>query len=764
MIPTPTAPNPMHYKPSSKWQKKCQTAFTSLAIGATLVFSSAKAADLVADYEWKPIKIGGGGWVTGLVVQPTKTDVVYARTDVGGVYRWLPESSSWKQLIVADALPEEFMQQAGGQPGIKRSSLYHVESIGIAPSAPEVLFIAAGTSTDNPGVLLRSKDYGKTFEVTGLTVPMAGNAEFRTSERISVHPTDASIVLYGSRTSGLWRSEDGGMLWSKVPDEQIPTPGPIDKHQVGILKVIFDSAHPGRAYASVAGVGIYRSDDSGVTWKPILENGLWAEDMETSQGILYACGKKEFGLRRYDPETGWTTVTPFDRTNLAEIAVDPSDSSTVYAVTGGFQQLFRSTDAGITWSTLTTSTLSPETREYFQSPFQWKMTSTLRNWLSIGALAFDPHHPGRLWFAEGMGVWLSDDFTPENNAPTFHDVSNGIEEMVTTDLVALPNGKVITTVWDRVGFVHDDLDQGPKAQVGLTDDFNSGWSLATSPADPNFITMAVTHHIVHGKVFSGSSNDGGATWNHFRSVNPEGKNNPEGLRFGEIAVAADNTANLVWLPRSSEKFLRYSTDGGATWQASNIELEDWHGFFFGNRRRLTADGALPGTFYLHQWNPGRILVSTDRGATFTETGASLPSWTHHSQIKGVPGKAGHLWFAQGRDFPARNDAFSRSTDGGVTWTPVEFFDQAWAFGFGKSATPDGYPTVFVYGRSATDSAWGIWRSTDEGASWDRIAEYPLGIFDVVMVVAGDPNIFGRVYVGWSGNSFAYGQPKGTQAP
>jgi hypothetical protein len=63
-----------------------------------------------------------------------------------------------------------------------------------------------------------------------------------------------------------------------------------------------------------------------------------------------------------------------------------------------------------------------------------------------------------------------------------------------------------------------------------------------------------------------------------------------------------------------------------------------------------------------------------------------------------------------------------------------------------------------------DATWGVWRSTDEGASWDRIAEFPLGIFDVVMAVAGDPEIFGRVYIGWSGNSFAYGQPKDSKVP
>lgn len=734
-----------------------------LSVLSPLFSATVTAADLTADYQWKPVKIGGGGWVTGLVVHPRQKDLVYARTDVGGVYRWNAETASWRQLIVAPAVPKAFFAQTKDNPGKKASSLYHIESIGIAPTSPQVLFVAAGTSTSEPGTLLRSRDAGASFEVTNLRVPIAGNAEYRTSERISVHPA-AAIVLYGSRTEGLWRSADGGMNWTQIPTDQIPIADPIDKHEVGVLKVLFDSANAGRVYASVAGRGIYRSDNAGLTWKLIIEAGLWAEDMDIAGGILYAVGKKDFGLRRYDPAAGWTTVTPDNVQNLSEVAVDPANPAVVYTVNGGFQQFFRSTDSGRTWTNLGTNTLGDKGRANFQSPFGWKTTSTLRHWLSIGELVIDPHHRGRLWFAEGMGVWRSDDTLASNDAPTFQDVSDGIEEMVTNDIVAMPGGKVVTAVWDRLGFIHTDLDKGPEAQLGLTNDFNSCWSLSTTPANPRFVAAAVTHHIVHGKVFSGTSADGGSTWNRFGSVNEEGKNDPEGLRFGEMVVSADDTNNLVWLPRSSEKFIRYSTDGGANWHASNIQPDDWSSFFFGSRRRLAADGALPGTFYLHQWKDGSTLISKDKGATFTATGGKLASYTHWSQLKGVPGRAGHLWFVHGRDHAANPDALSRSTDGGVTWTSLPFFDQAWAFGYGKAKDNSDYPTLFVYGRSATDAAWGVWRSTDEGASWDRVAEYPLGIFDAVMVIAGDMEIFGRVYIGWSGNSFAYGQPTSSNKP
>ncbi|HEX8531997.1 MAG TPA: hypothetical protein VF646_18310, partial [Cytophagales bacterium] len=50
-------------------------------------------------YAWKNVNLQGMGFVTGLVAHPTTANLVYARTDVGGLFRWNAASNSWTPLI-----------------------------------------------------------------------------------------------------------------------------------------------------------------------------------------------------------------------------------------------------------------------------------------------------------------------------------------------------------------------------------------------------------------------------------------------------------------------------------------------------------------------------------------------------------------------------------------------------------------------------------------------------------------------------------------
>ena len=46
-------------------------------------------------YEYKNAPIPGGGYVTGLLYHPKQPGILYARTDIGGVYRYEYEKKCW---------------------------------------------------------------------------------------------------------------------------------------------------------------------------------------------------------------------------------------------------------------------------------------------------------------------------------------------------------------------------------------------------------------------------------------------------------------------------------------------------------------------------------------------------------------------------------------------------------------------------------------------------------------------------------------------
>src|SRR5689334_1364573 len=47
------------------------------------------------NYTWKSVTMLGGGFVTGVVMSTAERGLAYARTDVGGAYRWNHQSKSW---------------------------------------------------------------------------------------------------------------------------------------------------------------------------------------------------------------------------------------------------------------------------------------------------------------------------------------------------------------------------------------------------------------------------------------------------------------------------------------------------------------------------------------------------------------------------------------------------------------------------------------------------------------------------------------------
>jgi len=164
------------------------------------------------------------------------------------------------------------------------------------------------------------------------------------------------------------------------------------------------------------------------------------------------------------------------------------------------------------------------------------------------------------------------------------------------------------------------------------------------------------------------------------------------------------------------------------------------------------------TFYGYNDLKG-LYRSTDGGATWklVHSGEIAPWSGFNAELQSVPDHAGHLFFTSGSQGGAQDhhpapNSFMRSVDGGATWTAVPEVLEVRAFGFGKALT--NYPAIFIVGW--VRGVYGIWRSDDNARSWVQVGDYPLGNLANVTTIDGDKTVYGTVYVGLSGDGYAYG--------
>ena len=685
----------------------------------------------------KSVKIGGGGFVTGIVIHPQAADVMYARTDVGGLYRWDAIHQNWHQLLSIDSIGQKVSLS--------------VESVAVDPNNPKIVYAATGASTNKePGNILKSLNGGKTWQVLDISLPMGGNGEWRwAGERLAVDPNNSSVVYFGSRTEGLWRSQDGGQSWSQIDTSVIPVGDSFGatKNLAGVTFVEFDPSSSGVAYVGVAGKGVYQTIDGGNNWQSLggISNSLVPQQGEVN-------GNGELVVTLYDPQNGssnggvlkfdgyaWENVTPKDGKNYAGLTVSESEANILFTVTYPMtpEDIYRSTDGGKTWTALNNQ----------QQGLNWYPDWNF--WTLSGDLAVNPNNPNQVWLANGIGVWKTED-AQANNSNWLVQVE-GIEETVPFDAVSTPDGaSLITAIADFDGFRHTDVNITP-VNNHSHGQFSTTTSISYSPKNPNFLVRASASHNNPVKMQSGFSSDNGVTWQKFASI--ENGTHPEDLNFGNIAVSANDTNNIVW-QGSNWAAPYYTKDGGQNW--NRIGFFDQfgggaHTHLWNRQQALAADTINDGTFYIYHHVGGQLLRSQDGGESWmiTNEDSLLPHgvWTG-TTVKTAPGKAGDVWVS------LDEKGLYRSTDAGETFTQISGVEDADAVGFGKPASGTNNPTVFVSGK--INSQMGVFGSIDMGNTWIKFTDLPDEFLGSVQSITGDMNSFGRVYLGIASNGFVYG--------
>ena len=468
-------------------------------------------------YHYQHLPISGGGYVTGFAFHQKVPNLLYARTDIGGVYRYLYEEHRWKSLmehVTSQDLSESFPI-----------------AIALDVQKPERLLVACGENRPNSGVLAISNDYGEHFTYESIPTLVHGNLNGRgTGSRLIIDSNDSNILYFASQEGGLLKSKDLGKTWEVLDVNgekfmtmvwQSPKKQTLIVGTAGVTTSKVDES----TGKHIRGVSLYVSYDQGQHFKPLEQpassiipdsrlSGYVAQRYDYDGKYLYvtlsntgqdsyvvengySCDSGDaiggrvirYEFNEEEKIIGYKDITPIyvieeKQDEKTEIEVESQISkaksleygfsgissckalpgllacSTICRKVSGKDAdiLYLSYDYGMTWKValydLAIGNLS------FKSPYmkpEYNGKKSIVHWMSD--IKINPFNPDELWFNSGTGVFQSEALTSKERS--FHDQCEGIEETVHLNLYSPPAGKVqlIDILGDLGGFAFTDLDK-----------------------------------------------------------------------------------------------------------------------------------------------------------------------------------------------------------------------------------------------------------------------------------------------------------------
>ncbi|KAG8832611.1 hypothetical protein FRC17_001013, partial [Serendipita sp. 399] len=492
------------------------------------LFQAAVNAALTSQTQvWKNVVIGAGGFVPGIVFNPTKPGLAYLRTDIGGAYR--SNGDAWVPLT--DYANDTTWHDWG------------IESLATDPVQPNILYLA--------------------------------------------------ILYFAARSgNGLWRSTDSGVTWKKVqsfPDAGTYIADPNDGSGynadiTGVVWVTFDpssstSAGTKRIFVGVASLNksnIFVSNDAGATWSalPAFANNAYMAHkgvLSPAEKVLYVTFNNNAGpydgsagaVGKYNITAGtWTDITPSPGGGFGfgGLAIDLQKPGTLMVAPLNQwwpdANIWRSLDGGATWSPIW-ELMWPNKKRYYTmdvslTPYLGvpvaddDLSIKEIGWM-IEALVIDPHDSNHWLYGTGATVAGGHDLL---NWDTIHNVTIkslvvGIEETAVLGLISPPSGShLLSVVGDIGGFNHVDFG---KASAGFTNPvFGTTTGIDFAGKKPASIVRVGGNN---GQI--STSADGGATWAPY----PGG----DAYSGGHVAYSANGDA-ILW---SANQALVLSKNGGA---------------------------------------------------------------------------------------------------------------------------------------------------------------------------------------------------------
>jgi photosystem II stability/assembly factor-like uncharacterized protein len=642
-----------------------------------------------------PTRGGRVDAVAGVRGQPL---TFYMGATGGGVWKTTDAGKTWKNVS------DDYFD-AGS-----------IGAIGVSDSDPNVVYVGTGEAEVRGNAsagrgMFRSDDAGRTWHFVGLRD--AGQIG-----RVVVDPRDADRVYVAAlghafgpnAMRGVFRSTDGGKTWDKVL---------FVSDSTGAIDIAMDPSNPRILYASmwraerrpwtmIDGAhegGVYKSTDGGDTWKKL--TGL-PDDL---------IGKSSVAVSPADPDRVWVLM------------VAGSHAGTIDE--GG---LYRSDDAGKSWTRLNHNHKLLQRGWYYihvtADPRDENTVYVMNTapYRSIdGGHTFQPMHPPH---GDTHRLWIDPD------DPQTMIIGDDGGAQITQD-----GGASWSTVLNQ-----------PTAQFYRVN-VDDGWPYRLSGGQQDNSSISVPAWSQGGRLTPGADwfTMGGCE-SGYTAVDPR---NPDivygGCYDGEldrVDLSTGQSRNIVPYPQL--------TDGQA--------LRDIKYRFQWNAPFLISEHDPNVLYYASQY----VMRSTDEGQTWTEISPDLTRHTASEQgypggpiqhdISGVETWATVFALAESpRDsltlWAGSDDGLVHITrDGGAHWadiTPPGLPHEATINVIAPSPETPGKAYLTAYDYRRDDFAPYVYRTTDFGAHWTRIADGTHGIpgDDPVRAVREDPTRPGLLYAG-----------------
>src|ERR1700729_3278553 len=197
--------------------------------GASAIAAETNLQAITQDLSWRLVGPFRGGRTRAITGVPGRPHTMLAGAVNGGVWKSDDDGRTWNPIF--DSQPTQ-----------------SIGAIAVAPSDPDIIYVASGEGLQRPDLsvgngIYKSTDAGKTWTHLGL----------RNGQQIpglAVDPRDPNHVLaavlghpYGpSEERGVYLSNDGGQNWTKVLSKNENTGGD---------QVEFDPSNPDVAYAPI---------------------------------------------------------------------------------------------------------------------------------------------------------------------------------------------------------------------------------------------------------------------------------------------------------------------------------------------------------------------------------------------------------------------------------------------------------------------------------------------------------------------------------